>query len=43
MIDLIEYSDIGGSKAKKKGAYGIGRVGGRLKREGIWGYMYAYG
>ena len=22
---------------------GIGRVGVRLKREGIWGYMYAYG
>ena len=21
---------------------GIGRVGGRLKREGIWGYMYTY-
>ena len=21
----------------------IGRVGGRRKREGIWGYMYAYG
>ena len=21
----------------------IGRVGGSLKREGIWGYMYAYG
>ena len=20
----------------------IGRVGGRLKREGIWGYMYTY-
>ena len=22
---------------------GTGKVGGRLKREGIWGYMYAYG
>ena len=21
---------------------GIGRVGERLKREGIWGYMYTY-
>ena len=21
----------------------IGRVGGRCKRDGIWGYMYAYG
>ena len=22
---------------------GIGRMGGRLKREGIWGHVYAYG
>ena len=21
---------------------GIGRLGGRLKREGIWGYLYSY-
>ena len=21
---------------------GIGKMGGRLKRKGIWGYMYAY-
>ena len=22
---------------------GIGRMGGRLKREGMWGHVYAYG
>ena len=25
------------------GEGGIGRRGGRLKREGIWGHVYAYG
>ena len=28
---------------EKKNGGGIGRVGGRLKREEIWGYMYKIG
>ena len=28
------------ARARKRG--GIGRVGGRRKREEIWGYMYTY-
>ena len=30
------------SEAFKLALGGIGRVGGRHKREGIWGYIYTY-
>lgn len=29
-------------RKKKKKKVNIGRMGGRLRREGMWGYMYMY-